>query len=77
MEKRESLYTAVGNVSCLSHHGKQYGNVSKIKNRTTIVVVAAVQLLSHIQLFVTPWILVLQAPLSVEFSHSLFKCYDK
>ena len=43
MEKSESLYTAVGNVNCLSNHGKQYGNFSKIKNRTTIVVVATIQ----------------------------------
>ena len=35
MEKREILYT-VNNANCFSHCGKQYGDSSKIKNRTTV-----------------------------------------
>lgn len=35
-EKREPLYTAVGNANYYLHYEKQYGDSSKIKNRTTI-----------------------------------------
>ena len=29
VEKRESLFTVVGNVNLFSHYGKQYGNSSE------------------------------------------------
>ena len=35
---------------------------------------AAAKLLSHVQLFATPWTLVQQAPLSMEFCGSCIKC---
>lgn len=35
VEKRECLSTVGGNVYWNSHYGKQYGNSSKIKTKTT------------------------------------------
>ena len=36
VDEGESLYTAGGNVKWWSHYGKQYGDSSKTKNRTTV-----------------------------------------
>jgi len=36
MEKRELWNTVDGSVNWCSHYGKQYGDSSKIKNRTTM-----------------------------------------
>ena len=36
VKKRESSYTVGRSVNYCSHYGKQYGEFSKIKNRTTI-----------------------------------------
>ena len=36
VEKKEVLYTIGGNVNWYSHYGKQFGDSSKNKNRTTI-----------------------------------------
>lgn len=36
VERREPLYSVVGNSNWYSHHGEQYGSFSKNKNRTMI-----------------------------------------
>lgn len=36
MEKKEPLYTIVGNVNLYSHYGKQHGGLQKGKNQTII-----------------------------------------
>ena len=73
MWRKGNLCTLLLETSVASATMVNYGNFSKFETRTTIVVVAAVHLLSHIQLFVTPWIKARQASLSFTISHSLFK----
>ena len=46
---------------------------NRSKRIITHIVVAVVQLLSHVQLFLTPWTIPLQAPLSSAISQSSFK----
>jgi hypothetical protein len=36
MAKQESLYTAGGNINYYNHCGKQYGDSSKLRDRTAI-----------------------------------------
>ena len=45
---------------------------NKSKRRITHIIVAVVQLISHVQLFLTPWTVPLQAPLSSAISQSSF-----
>ena len=66
MEKSKCSYNFDVNVNWCNHCGEQYGDYLKIK------VTILVQLLSHIQLFVTPWTAAHQASLSFTISQSFF-----
>ena len=67
MEKSKCSYNFNVNVNWCNHCGEQYGDYLKIKNKVTILV----QLLSHIQLLVTPWTAAHQASLSFTISHEI------
>ena len=67
MEKSKCSYNFDVNVNWCNHCGEQYGDYLKIK------VTILVQLLSHIQLFVTPWTAAHLASLSFTISQSLLK----
>ena len=69
-EKRDPLYTVSRNANGCSHYRKQWKFFKKLKRTTTVVI----QLLSRVELFVTPWTpQARQAFLSLTLSLSLFK----
>ena len=70
-----------GEVSTIYAHLSVFGLLDNLINKNKIVIIncgrvdtpnwhqfSSVQLLSHVQLFETPWIVAYKAPLSMEFS---------
>ena len=72
MEKREPSYTIGGNTNQYSHNGEKCGDSLKNRNQNCHQF-SSVPLLSHVQLFATPWIAAHQASLSISNSQSLLK----
>ena len=79
-KKRERSAWKINHISGSVCHPSPKGNLGlslhgavSLSSRELFVVVVVVQSLSHVQLFVTPWTVTHQAPLSFTISQSLLK----